>query len=112
MSLLFRRPWWRYRKGPSKYAPASVAWYGQEGEAPIKGEIRTFGEAEAGDLRPASRCVRVSSNATTVAADRITGGGASAEESEVAEVVLGTATIVAEEFSFLPKIAALGERRC
>ena len=38
----------------------------------IKGEVRTFGEAEAGDRRPSSRCVEVS--ATTFAAEGITVG--------------------------------------
>ena len=110
MALLFRRPWWRYRKGPSKSAPASAAWYGQEVEAPIEGEVGTFGEAAAGDRRPAIRCVRVSTTTTTVAAGRITVGGALAVEAAVAAAVLGTAAIVAEEVPFLPKIVALGGR--
>ena len=93
--LLSRRPWWSYRKGPSKSAPASVAWYSQEGETPIEGEAGSFGEAEAGDIRQASRCVGVSATATTVAAGGITVGGASPAEAAAASAVPGTATIVA-----------------
>ena len=74
VALLFRRPLWCYRKGPSKSVPTHVAWHGQEGEAPIEGEFRTFEEAAAGDCRPDSRCSGVSSESTTVAADRITVG--------------------------------------
>ena len=112
VALLFRRPQWRFRKGPSKSAPASVAWYGQEGEAPIKGEFGTFGEAAAGDRRLDSRCVRVSATATTVATGRITVGGASAASAAAAAAVPGIAAIFAKEFPFLPKIADIGGRRC
>ena len=115
VALLFWCPWWRYRKGLSKSAPASVAWYGLEGEAPIEGEVGTFGEAAAGDRPPASRCVRVSATVTTVSAGRITVGGASAAAAAAAAAaatVPGTSTIIAEEFPFLPNIAALGGRRC
>ena len=108
VALLFQRPWLRYRKGPLKSAPASIAWYGQEGEAPIEGEVGTFGEAAAGD----SHCVGFSATATTVAAGRITVGRALAAEASEAAAVPGPAAIVAKEFPFLPKITALGGRRC
>ena len=108
--LLFLRPWWRYRKGPSKSAPASVAWHGQEEEAPIEGYVGTFGEAAAEYRRPTSLCFGVSATAATVAAGVIKVGGASASEAAAAAVP-GTATIVSEEVPFLPKIAALGGRQ-
>ena len=75
VALLFRRPQWRYRKGLSKSAPASVAWYVYEGESPIEGEVITFGDAAAGDRRLASRFFGVSSTATTVATCGIAAGG-------------------------------------
>ena len=106
VALLFRRPGWRCRKVPSKPAPASVAWYGQEVEAPIKGEVGTFREAAAGDRRPANCCVGVSATATTVATGGITVGRASA--AEAAAVVPVTAANVAVKAPFLPKNAAIG----
>ena len=66
------------------------------------------------DRRPASCCVRVSATAATVTAGGITVGGASAAEAAAAAAaaVTGTAAIVAEEVTFLPKIAALKVCQC
>ena len=112
LALLLRRPWWGYREGPSKSAPASDAWYGQEGEALVEGKVGTFREAAKEDRRPVSRCVGVSSTANTFADGGITVGGVLAEEAAAASTVPETATIVAGEVSFLPKIAALRGRQC
>ena len=97
VALLFRRPQWRYRKGLSKSAPASVAWYVYEGESPIEGEVITFGEAAAGDRRLASRFFGVSSTATTVATCGIAaGGGVLSAEAAAAAEVPGTVAIFAK----------------
>ena len=43
VALLFCCSWWRYRKGPSKSAPASVAWYGQQNRSATVGSWGAVG---------------------------------------------------------------------